>query len=334
MIRTKPNSSVRNTVVVVSFFLLLPAFSWSSELSPREMRIWTQLYSELHAGNDPHWPPGGPRAWVRIERERVEPILTAILRGEHKNIPWNYGLAFVAPLMPTPSICDEVCARMGSMFSQKLATRASLDEREHGTLTSMVSVLAAGKDRRATSVLNELLRRDEYSYQTARKYVLAIRMVGDKSSLQPLRDMPLRKRNETIDGMAVLTEKIIQARIEGKAFPPETAPEELRARTLAFLRAMERRDLNALTNSFPARVQEVMDQKQWREFLDRSEHEESLPLIRAALEAGTPFEIDRDIEINQEYYQAKLVCGGRYNLEYIYDIDGWKVMKMAFVSTP
>lgn len=334
MIHRKTHARIPNTVVAVLFFILLSAFCWSSGLSPREMRIWTQLYSDLHPDIDPHWPQGGPRAWARIERERLEPIVASILRGEHENIPWNYGLTFVAPLMPTPPICDAVLARMESVFSKKLATRAPLDEREHGSLSSMVSVLAAGNDRRATSVLNEILRRDEYSYHTARKYVLAIRMIGGESSLHPLRDMPLRKRNDTIDRMAELAERIIQARIEGKTFPPETAPEELRARTLVFLRALERRDLNGLKNSFPAQFQEIMDQQQLTEFLDGTEREDTLPLIRAALDARTPFEIDRDIEIDQEYFQAKLVCDNRYVVEFIYEIDGWKLMNIGPVPAP
>jgi len=307
----------------------------ADSMSPRKYNVLLALYKKLHPeASSVDEAFANPEKWAVEETPRLEPIVASILRGEDKDISWKYGLAIVAPLMPTPPICDAIYDRMDTMFSQKLATRASLDEREHGLLSSMLSVLAAGQDNRATPALNMLLPRDDYSYQTAREYILAIRLVGGETSLPALREMPLRKRNESIDGMAALAEKIIQARIEGKPFPPETAPEELRARTLAFIQAIERHDLNGLKSSLPSRVRELMDQERMSEFLDRIEPQESLPLIRAALDAKTPFEIDRDINIGQEYFQAKLVCGDRYVLEYIYDLDGWRVMNMKGIPVP
>jgi len=307
----------------------------ADSMSPRKYNVLLALYKKLHPeASSVDEAFANPEKWAVEETPRLEPIVASILRGEDKDISWKYGLAIVAPLMPTPPICDAIYDRMDTMFSQKLATRASLDEREHGLLSSMLSVLAAGQDNRATPALNMLLPRDDYSYQTAREYILAIRLVGGETSLPALREMPLRKRNESIDGMAALAEKIIQARIEGKPFPPETAPEELRARTLAFIQAIERHDLNGLKSSLPSRVRELMDQERMSEFLDRIDPQESLPLIRAALDAKTPFEIDRDINIGQEYFQAKLVCGDRYVLEYIYDLDGWRVMNMKGIPVP
>ena len=121
----KKKRSGRFGVLLTSLFISTN-FCLGSELSHREMLFWTQLYHEVNPNGDIHWQKGGPRKWATIEQEQIEPIVAAVLRDEREDIPWNYALSIAAPLMPTPAICDEVCARMEAMFSEKLAAKAPL----------------------------------------------------------------------------------------------------------------------------------------------------------------------------------------------------------------
>ncbi len=322
------NRRVQCGVFAISLLFIATDVSLGSELSPREMRVWTQLYHDLNPDGNVHWPEGGPRAWARIEQERLEPIVAAILRGERKDIPWNYALHIAAPLMPTQAIRDEVYARMESTFSEKLAAKVPLEAREHGLLSTMLSVLAAGKDNRAIPALNEALQRDEYPYRIGRKYILAIRSVGNATSLQALEGMPLRQTNEIIDRMAALTERIIHARIEGEVFPPPTAPEELRKLISNFLSALEDRNVEGFKECFPGQVRELMTEKKMAEFLDRKDGQPPLTAIRVAFDRSERVDIDR------ENLQAKLVCDEDYVVEFIYEVDGWKVMNVRPLRTP
>ncbi|MBU0719353.1 MAG: hypothetical protein KJ749_13990 [Planctomycetes bacterium] len=302
---------------------VLKPICWGDSMSPRKYNFFLKLYQELNSANAPVEDEfANPEQWAVEHESELEPIVVAILRGEREDIPWNYALSIAAPLMPTKAIRDEVYARMDSMFSQKLAANAPLDERNHGLLSSMAAVLAAGQDNRATQVLNRLLDRDEYDYHIGRKYLLALRRVGDASSLEPLGAMPLRKSNERIDRMAGLTEKIIEARIKGEVFPPEAAPEELRVVTQRFLRAFEERDVHAYVSCFPWVFHNLFDAKTMQEFLEDEHGKAALAVIQPALDTNTPFEIDR------KTLQAKLACDAGYVVEYIYEVDGWKIMNV------
>lgn len=303
----------------------------ADQISRRQAEFQEALYQELHPGEvTTFFEFGGFHEWAKKEEKRLEPIVLEILRGEREGVPWSHAVSFVARDIPTKAICDEVFTRMESTLAEQRVDDAPLTDRAQGALIGLLSVLAEGDDTRAMQPLNELvqsIRASRYAHITGRKCLIALRRVGDKTSLEALREMPLRKTNERIDRAAGLTEKIIEARVQGKAFPPETAPEELRAVAQRFLKACDAENLHAYAACFPWGFHEVFDHGDMQEFL-RGEHGPgSLAAIRAALNANVAIEID------QEKLQAKLLCDDRYVMEFVYEVDGWKVMNVRPLRT-
>lgn len=293
-------------------------------ISRRQVMFERMLYQDLHPGELPDWSKlGGFHAWAKKEEERLEPIVLEILRGEREGVPSSYAVSFVAKVIPTKAICDVIVLDIESRLEKQRTTGAALTDQERGALVGRLSVLAQGNDSRSVAPLNKVaqsLRASRYALVTAPKCLTALRKVGDATSLRALSEMPLRKSNERINRMAALTEKIIEARIEGKAFPSETASEELRVVTSRFLRACEAADLQAYNACFPWGFHKVRDEGDMHEFLDGEHGKPALAAIRAALDANAPF------DINRQTLQAKCVCDGSYVLEYIYEVDGWKIM--------
>lgn len=303
----------------------LPVTTQGSEITKLEHEFWTKLYQELHPGQHPKWSEyGGRHAWAKQEKKRLESTVVEILRGNRKDVPWKQGF-FVAGDIATTAICDALYARMEPTLQRISAPGAQIGPDDHAKVVSSLSILAEAGDSRALDPLNRVVQSLDYStlsHITARKYLTALQKVGTVESIKALRKMPLRKSYARIDRMAALTEKIIEARVEGRMFPSEMAPKELRAATQQFLKACEAADLEAYAECFPWGFHEVWDAHDMHEFLDGKHGKAALVAIRVALEVNEPFEIDR------EHLRATLDCDGRFLLEYIYEVDGWKVMNI------
>jgi len=298
----------------------------ASEISKFELTVWESLCAQALPGTTPTWRTRAEfKSWLKDQEVRIEPVIVKWLHNNRDSIEWKQGM-FVAKKIPTKAIRDAVFENISHSVAAIKAKGGTLRNARPELYVGSVSILAEGHDPRAVPLLNDLVLVDKCSYRIATKYLKALRKVGDATSLPALGKMPLRKTNERINRMAALTEKIIEARVAGKVFPSETASEELRALTRRFLKASEAASLQAYNACFPWGFDKVRDEGDMHEFLDGEHGKPALAAIRAALEANAPFEISR------ETLQAKLVCGGNYSLEYIYEVDGWKVMKIMPLS--
>ncbi len=314
----------RNIIVILGFGTCCVNYGselMASEITRMERDIWTRFYHLVHAGEAPSWSTHKQmHDWAQRQQDELEPIVLASLRGERPDIPRQHGL-LIARHIPTKAICDALYDHVDRILEVRRDNQFTRDN--HNSVVDPLSILAQAHDQRATLSLNRLISSSTCSTQVSRTYLLALRSVGTKESIAALKGMPIRKTDERINRMAALTEKIIDARIQNKVFPPATVPQELRILSLTFVKAIEERDVANLRECFPAEMRGHMDEEQLAELVEWNQQEQALPTIRAALSGDIPFVIDR------EELRAKLVCDNRYIIQFIYEIDGWRIMNVS-----
>ena len=150
---------------------------------------------------------------------------------------------------------------------------------------------------------------------------MALRKVGDATSLKSLRRMPLRETNQETNREAALTEKIIEARLNGVSVSPN-AQKELSELGRRFVRAAETQDYRAYISCFPFGFEEIFDEQNMTEFLEHPDGRPGLEALAGALDKGESFDVDLDA------LRAKLVCDKAFLFECVLEVDGWKVMNI------
>jgi hypothetical protein len=298
------------------------------------MKPWKDVYRQVYPGAEPNWKSlDDARQWARSDKERVEPVVLRILSSEYDDILWTHGL-LIASEIPTEKVRDVLFQRLEQMLKDVPDACLTDTTNARGAITAIIKILGQSEDARVGPIALTLALKHCQTALVVERCIEALQRVGGNETLNQLSDIPLRQRNEHIDHMAALTEKIIEARMEGKVFPPETAPEELRTVAREFVKALEDGDVAKFRQLFPAQMREHMGEDKLAELAEWNQKEQALPAIRTALDANTPLEIDRELDIDQEYFQAKFVCDNRFVLEFIYEIDGWKVMNVKPIPRP
>ncbi len=321
----------RGMVFLSAMSTLMIASQASPSAAAEHSKVWLEVYNELNPAEpikmqDPLFV-SDRIAWARKEKLRLEPIVLDIIRGNRPNTHWASG-ATIAGAIPTKQIRDALLDRVQQVMAgvaDKPIGCLSSDERG---LLRAIDVLASAKDERIRPFATRLVRQENQMQLIVEQCVRALRMVGNGESIRTLGSIPARQHSHFIDRLCRLSEKAIAARMEGRLFPPETAPQELRALGLGFLKAIEERDVAKFRESFPVEMREHIDEEQLAEFAEWNQQEQAVPTIRAALSGNIPLEIDR------EQLRAKLVCDNRYVIEFIYEIDGWKIVNVMPIPVP
>ena len=166
------------SIVLVLCFEPFPD-AFGSEITKLEARFWNTLYQELHPEESPQWSElGGRHAWAARNKERLEPILVEIIRGDREAVPWYHAM-FVAHLVSTQAVCDALHRRMESILKNLTAGDPEHTAKDHASLAGIVSILAEAEDARSVDPLNTLIQSSKYSHAIARKYLRALRKIGD-----------------------------------------------------------------------------------------------------------------------------------------------------------
>lgn len=304
-------------------FMVLQEPVFAKTVSRRQSNFCKALYQELHPGESPRWSEfGGFHGWARKEKERLEPIVLEILRGEREEVPWEYAVSFVAQDIPTTAICDAIHDRMERILTKEQTDAEGLTLRDRGLLVQLLLVLAEGDDKRAVEPLNALIGWSKCSHALGYDYLMALRKVGDGTSLKALRRMPLRETNRETNLEAALTEKIIEARLNGVSISPN-AQKELSELGRRFVRAAETQDYKSYISCFPIGFEEIFDEQNMAEFLEHPDGRPGLEALAIALDNGESFDVDL------EELRAKLICDEAFLFECVLEVDGWKVMNIS-----
>lgn len=294
-------------------------------LMPRDLiassipSIWKELYKELNDGARPAWKARDEaHAWGVSEKDRLEPVVLEILRGQRADADWSGSVLFVARVIPTNKIRDVLLLRIQEVVQEESGNALQRMSGNASGLSRAIDVFAKAGDIRILPTVLLLMDLDGQEYEVLEHCALALRTVGNGASLQKLRSIPLRQRDIRFERLCALTEKIIEARQAGQDIFGNTE-QELRVVTAQFVRAIEQRDFTAFAAVQPYDFRLVVDEEEFtRRILPQPEWGDILRALKEV--AGREeFQIDRDD------YQATLIVEGCYQFTYILEIDGWKI---------
>lgn len=110
MLRTK-EQYIRCTLGLCVRVLFALTFVGHSAYGSQWHPIWRELYKELNDGANPKWNTfDDVKAWAASERDRLQPVVLRILRGDRPEKHWAIGM-MVGRVIPTRAICDVVLNR-------------------------------------------------------------------------------------------------------------------------------------------------------------------------------------------------------------------------------
>ncbi len=281
-------------------------------------KVWRRLYDRVYPGVEAPWLGREDAiAWVQGEREKVEPILLSIIRGDDPEIQWSAGVA-VARYVPSPAICELLCIQMRKVLDRAtdgLLIPNSIDERG---LVNMLDILAQERREEARTFVLEIAAHPKQSSLVFEHCLLALQKVGIQDDVEPVRKIAARHVNEDIDRLAALTEKMLDARASGRDIFAN-AEAELRLLTKQYLHAVETEDAKEYIalHHYGFRRQAKEAELQAKVF----EHPEMGEVIEALRRiAGR-----ESFEIHPDVLRASLIIEGRFQLGFAYEVEGWRI---------
>lgn len=282
-------------------------------------KVWRTVYERLHSGESAPWRGKEDAvAWARGERDRVEPIVMRIIRGDEPDIQWTAGLS-IARHIPSPAICELLVGKSRRIIDGAPDERLIPNSTDERGLINILDILARERHEAVRSLVRELAAQPEQSSLVIEHCLGALRYVGTKEDLQVVVQIASRHMSPHIDRQCGMTEKLIQMREEGKDIFAD-AEQELRAVTAVFVRAMEQRDFAALAAVEPYGFREAVDEEEWtREMVAREAAISEMVRAVKAIAGREEFKIDRD------NYRASLTVEERYQFTYVLEVDGWKI---------
>lgn len=317
-------SSYRGTLKVTALIILLgtlllidPLEIRASELTRRESDLWKSVYAQVNPGEEIIWPKGGPRVWARENADAVDSIIATIIRGVDE-IPWTHGL-IGARIVIGAQTHDALFERLNFETNKAAEGIERLPEEECAVLAGVLKLLAARGDSRPVGIANSLLRDSNCSSPSTEQIIVALQQIGNEQTLDLLQELPLRQRHSHIDRLCLLTEKLIDARMDNRDYFAD-APAELRGVTAAWVAALENRDKDAFLKAMAHGAQVGVS---GHDFLVELLRSPELPPMLAALKtlAGREtFEIDR------QKLEATLIVNDQYKFGYVLESDGWKAV--------
>lgn len=321
--KTHKRSTLRVFLWLPLLVFVAPDGAMGSSISP----IWTYLYKELNDGASPPWKGRDEaRAWGVREKERLEPVILEILRGERADADWSGSVLFVARVIPTQDIRDVLLERVHEVVAKADGKPMEPRSRDAGAVALSIDIFAKAKDARIVPMVLELIGVEDQGYAVVEHCVDALRKLGDEgNSIRTLRGIALRKKHVHMDRRCAMGEKVIQARIRGVDLCRD-GQEELRALAQRFIRACEERNVEDYLKTYSFQWQEVLDADDVEEHFGGEGFDEIVQKLKETITARVPFTINRD-ELT-----AHLVVGQRWQFDCVLQLEGWRVAGLKRVA--
>lgn len=318
--RISRRRSFQRCAVLLLVLLSLAPRSYASNIP----RIWRDLYKELNNGENPSWKSREEaESWAASEGARLEPLVLDMLQGKRSEAGWPTA-AYLARTVSSTAVREKLLDRVREV-SQK-ANDVPLDPSapEAFGLVHALAALASVEDIRIRPIALELIAVNGQAYQVVEQSIRALQKVGGLESLDSLRAISLRQRDVFIDRLCGLTEKLIEARGRGNDLL-ENAQKELKTLAVAYLTAVETKEYRAYRNVMPFRFPDDEAEVR-REVFEEHALTELFSALKEALNGTVEFVIDRD------NLTAHWVFAGRWKLECVLEVDGWKVSGITRVA--
>ncbi|MFH0983449.1 MAG: hypothetical protein V2A79_18175 [Planctomycetota bacterium] len=306
-------------------YLVVPLLAICQDAAGSEiLKVWYTVYEELHPGQIPGWATQQEvQSWAIQEHERLEPVVLRILRGEQEGTEWTAGLA-MARVIPSARICETLLARMREIETRYPEKRIKPASRDEMGLVSIIDVLAQAKYVEASSATIELAVQPEQSRVIMEHCISALQKLGDASSLAPIRGIALRRQDVKLDRLCGLTERIIEARLRGESVLAD-AQRQLRALVEKYVDAIEKKNYPAYAALMPYGFEKRADENEVRR-----EVFEDPRMLEAVAELKKA--VDQSFVVVEDELRAELVYAGRYKLDCILEVDGWKLVGILQVG--
>ena len=163
----------------VLFLAITFGISVEAEGTSLYLKPWKDLYQELHQGEKPEWRGlSDVHAWALKERERLEPLVLEVLRGESSDKAWP-DMLFVAQVISTEEIRDVLLERVQEVVAKADGHPTEPTSRDAGILALAIDMFAKAKDARIVPTVLELIGVEDQGYAVVEHCVDALRNLGD-----------------------------------------------------------------------------------------------------------------------------------------------------------
>jgi len=283
------------------------------------MKPWKDLYAQLHSGETPTWSnPTEAKEWIRAERDRVEPYILEILKGQHPDKPWS-SVLFVTEAIPTPRIREVLIDRAHEIINGVPESRLVRGSSDANILAYMLDILTNAHDPRVRDIALDMITVENQAPKIVEHAITALRRFGGGESLESLRRIGQRAVDLRLDRDCALAEKIIEARVEGKDLFAD-AVDQLRNLNVRFVHAIEEGDYEGFASIQPFGFRAGVDAEEFGR-----KYKASDPDITDIVRAMKGIAGKEQFDIDRGEYQATLVVEGKYKFTYVLEVDGWKI---------
>jgi len=291
------------------------------------MKPWKDIYRLVHPGVDPSWKSlNDAKEWARNESKIVEPILLQVLRSEVDNVPWTFGL-WVAREIPTTEVRNVLFTLLQDTSNRNPDGCFAQNNSDAGIASSILEILSETGDNRVVPFATNWALKDCQVNLVLERSIESIQATGDESSIAVIRAVPLRQKDNHIDRLCIMAERVIRARSEKRDLFENTEG-ELRPLLARFRMAVESKNVRDYISCFSSSRQEASDEAEIKaEVFDESNDVERVSMIEAFKQsAADPIEIDR------KNLTATLVARGQFKVVFVLEADGWKIDNVLRVA--